>query len=107
MTGIGVDTVDRSVARERIAASMLRRTWAAGKEALWRREPRASASPNGAAPAADELSPIQDGRLPAAPAEDACTWCDFAAVCGPAAQSVPRRKDSRQLAELTLLRRMK
>lgn len=50
---------------------------------------------------------IQDGRLPAAPAEDACTWCDFAAVCGPTAQGVPRRKDSRQLAELTLLRRMK
>jgi CRISPR/Cas system-associated exonuclease Cas4 (RecB family) len=50
---------------------------------------------------------IQEGRLPAAPSEDACHWCDFAAVCGPSAQSLPRRKDSRALAELTLLRRMK
>jgi ATP-dependent helicase/nuclease subunit B len=50
---------------------------------------------------------IESGRFPAAPAEDACMWCDFASVCGPAAQSVPRRKESRQLAELTVLRRMK
>ncbi len=50
---------------------------------------------------------IQDGRFPAAPAEDACTWCDFAAVCGPSAQSLPRRKDTRALAELSQLRRMK
>jgi acyl dehydratase len=32
-------------------------------QALWRREAPASASANGAAPAADELSPVQDGRL--------------------------------------------
>ena len=32
-------------------------------QALWRREPPASASLNGASPARDELSPIQDGRL--------------------------------------------
>ncbi|BCS35358.1 hypothetical protein TBR22_A45850 [Luteitalea sp. TBR-22] len=50
---------------------------------------------------------IQDGRLPAAPAEEACTWCDFRAVCGPDAQQVPRTKDRRALEELTLLRRMK
>ncbi len=50
---------------------------------------------------------IQEGRLPAAPSEEACHWCDFAAVCGPSAQSLPRRKDSRALAELTHLRRMK
>lgn len=50
---------------------------------------------------------IEDGRLPAAPAEDACTWCDFRPVCGPGAQHVPRNKDRRALEELTLLRRMK
>lgn len=50
---------------------------------------------------------IEAGRLPAAPGEAACTWCDFAAVCGPSAQSLPRRKDARPLAELTLLRRMR
>lgn len=50
---------------------------------------------------------IEEGRLPAAPADEACTWCDFRPVCGPSAQFVPRRKDPRPLAELTLLRRMK
>jgi len=50
---------------------------------------------------------IQDGRLPAAPADEACTWCDFATVCGPGAQGVPARKDARALTELRLLRRMK
>ena len=50
---------------------------------------------------------IENGRLPAAPAEGACTWCDFAPVCGPSAQLVPRHKEIGALAELTLLRRMK
>ncbi len=50
---------------------------------------------------------VQEGRLPAAPADQACTWCDFKPVCGPTAQSLPRRKDHRPLAELTLLRRMR
>lgn len=50
---------------------------------------------------------IENGRLPAAPDEDACTWCDFRAVCGPAAQDLPRRKDRKALEELTVLRRMK
>jgi len=50
---------------------------------------------------------IEEGRFPAAPSEAACTWCDFRPVCGPAAQSVPRNKDHRPLAELTQLRRMR
>jgi ATP-dependent helicase/nuclease subunit B len=50
---------------------------------------------------------IEEGRFPAAPSDQACTWCDFRAVCGPGAQSVPRNKDHRPLAELTQLRRMK
>ena len=50
---------------------------------------------------------IEEGRFPAAPSDEACTWCDFRAVCGPGAQGVPRSKDHRPLAELTQLRRMK
>jgi ATP-dependent helicase/nuclease subunit B len=50
---------------------------------------------------------IESGRFPAAPGDEACTWCDFASVCGPSSQSLPRRKDSRPLSELTVLRRMK
>ena len=50
---------------------------------------------------------VADGKLPAAPGEDACHWCDFKPVCGPSAQFVPRRKEPRALAELTMLRRMK
>ena len=26
---------------------------------------------------------VEQGFLPAAPAERACTWCDFRPVCGP------------------------
>jgi len=50
---------------------------------------------------------VEEGRLLAAPADQACTWCDFTPVCGPSAQSLPRRKDARPLAELTQLRRMR
>jgi CRISPR/Cas system-associated exonuclease Cas4 (RecB family) len=50
---------------------------------------------------------IANGRLPAAPDDEACTWCDFRAVCGPSAQDLPRRKERKALEELTLLRRMK
>lgn len=49
---------------------------------------------------------IQDGRMPAAPADGACEWCDFAAVCGPSAQRLPRHKDTKPLEELRELRRM-
>lgn len=47
---------------------------------------------------------IDNGRLPAAPAEEACRWCDFRPVCGPSAAMVARRKDPRPLEELQALR---
>ncbi len=50
---------------------------------------------------------IASGRLPAAPDDEACTWCDFRAVCGPGAQDVPGRKDHRALADLVALRRLR
>jgi CRISPR/Cas system-associated exonuclease Cas4 (RecB family) len=47
---------------------------------------------------------LEVGFLPAAPKEDACTWCDFAAVCGPDAQHRTRRKPKGPLGDLLLLR---
>ena len=47
---------------------------------------------------------IDLGFLPAAPAERACTWCDFLAVCGP---DEPRRvatKPPDKLGDLEALR---
>ena len=47
---------------------------------------------------------IELGFLPAAPADRACTWCDFRAVCGP---DEPRRvalKSSDKLGDLEMLR---
>lgn len=48
---------------------------------------------------------IAQGHLPAAPDDNACTYCDFRAICGPGAQQVPQRKDMRSLDELLELRR--
>ena len=47
---------------------------------------------------------IELGFLPAAPAERACTWCDFRAICGPDAPRHAARKPADQLADLTALR---
>jgi len=49
---------------------------------------------------------IELGFLPPAPADRACTWCDFRPVCGPDEPEHVRRKPSASLADLTALRRM-
>jgi ATP-dependent helicase/DNAse subunit B len=49
---------------------------------------------------------IELGFLPPAPAERACTWCDFRPVCGPNEPQHLRRKPSDSLADLTALRGM-
>ena len=47
---------------------------------------------------------IELGFLPAAPAERACTWCDFRPVCGPDEPVHLRRKPSEPLGDLLALR---
>jgi ATP-dependent helicase/nuclease subunit B len=47
---------------------------------------------------------IELGFLPPAPAERACTWCDFRPVCGPDEPAHLKRKPSEQLADLIALR---
>jgi RecB family exonuclease len=49
---------------------------------------------------------IELGFLPPAPAERACTWCDFRPVCGPDEPEHVKRKPSETLADLMLLRGM-
>jgi len=49
---------------------------------------------------------IELGFLPPAPAERACTWCDFRPVCGPHEAEHAKRKPSDALADLTTLRGM-
>jgi ATP-dependent helicase/nuclease subunit B len=49
---------------------------------------------------------IELGFLPAAPAERACTWCDFRPVCGPDEPSRVARKTPEQLGDLDALREM-
>jgi ATP-dependent helicase/nuclease subunit B len=49
---------------------------------------------------------IEGGFLAAAPAERACTWCDFRPVCGPTAEHrIGRCKSQEPLADLLELRR--
>jgi ATP-dependent helicase/nuclease subunit B len=49
---------------------------------------------------------IETGFLAAAPAEKACTWCDFRPVCGPNAERrISRVKAQDPLADLLALRR--
>lgn len=50
---------------------------------------------------------VEIGFLPAAPADRACTWCDFRPVCGPREEERVRRKAADQLADLTSLRSMR
>jgi ATP-dependent helicase/nuclease subunit B len=47
---------------------------------------------------------IESGFLAAAPAERACTWCDFRPVCGPREEERTRRKAREKLADLEALR---
>jgi len=50
---------------------------------------------------------IEQGFLVAAPAERACTWCDFRPVCGPREEERVRRKAGDRLADLEALRSMR
>ena len=47
---------------------------------------------------------VEQGFLPAAPADGACRWCDFRAVCGPREQERVSRKAADRLADLLALR---
>jgi len=49
---------------------------------------------------------IERGTLAARPARDACTYCDFTAVCGPDEEYRTLRKPAGLLADLDELRRM-
>jgi CRISPR/Cas system-associated exonuclease Cas4 (RecB family) len=50
---------------------------------------------------------IEQGFLVAAPAERACTWCDFKPVCGPREEERVKRKAADRLADLEVLRGMR
>jgi len=50
---------------------------------------------------------VEHGFLPAAPAERACTWCDFRPVCGPREEQRVARKAKDKLADLDALRGMR
>jgi ATP-dependent helicase/nuclease subunit B len=49
---------------------------------------------------------IERGFLPAAPAERACTWCDFRSICGPDEPQHTARKAAEPLGDLNALREM-
>jgi hypothetical protein len=49
---------------------------------------------------------IELGFLPAAPAERACSWCDFRSVCGPDEPRHVARKSADVLGDLHALRAM-
>jgi len=50
---------------------------------------------------------LEMGFLAAAPAERACTWCDFRPVCGPREEERTARKAQDKLADLQSLRSMR
>jgi ATP-dependent helicase/nuclease subunit B len=50
---------------------------------------------------------VERGALPPAPAERACTWCDFRPVCGPREQERTAGKAQAFLADLGALRSMR
>ena len=50
---------------------------------------------------------VETGFLPAAPADRACTWCDFRPVCGPREEERTKRKAKDRLADLAALRGMR
>ena len=47
---------------------------------------------------------VEQGFLPAAPADGACRWCDFRSVCGPREEERVGRKSADRLADLLALR---
>jgi len=47
---------------------------------------------------------VELGVLPPAPAEKACTFCDFLPVCGPNQERRARRKSRKEIADLIALR---
>ena len=47
---------------------------------------------------------VEQGFLPAAPADRACTWCDFRPICGPREEERVGRKATDKLADLLALR---
>jgi hypothetical protein len=47
---------------------------------------------------------LESGMLPPAPAEKACTFCDFLPVCGPDQERRARRKSHKEIADLLDLR---
>jgi hypothetical protein len=47
---------------------------------------------------------VEFGMLPPAPAEKACSFCDFLPVCGPEQERRARRKSRNELAALMDLR---
>jgi ATP-dependent helicase/nuclease subunit B len=49
---------------------------------------------------------VELGMLPPAPAERACTWCDFLPVCGPDQARRASRKSQKDIADLLALRGM-
>jgi ATP-dependent helicase/nuclease subunit B len=49
---------------------------------------------------------LEEGFLPAAPAHDACVWCDYLAVCGPHEERRVRGKPQQRLVELKGLREL-
>ncbi len=49
---------------------------------------------------------LEEGFLPAAPAHDACVWCDYLAVCGPNEERRVRVKPQSRLVELKGLREL-
>ena len=49
---------------------------------------------------------LEEGFLPAAPAKDACVWCDYLAVCGPHEERRVRMKPQPRLVELKGLREL-
>ncbi len=50
---------------------------------------------------------VELGRLPAAPAKDACRWCDFRPVCGPDVEARQASKPSDLVADLQALRELR
>jgi CRISPR/Cas system-associated exonuclease Cas4 (RecB family) len=50
---------------------------------------------------------VELGMLPPAPAEKACTFCDFLSVCGPNQERRARRKSREEIADLIALRELR
>ena len=49
---------------------------------------------------------LAEGFLPAAPAHDACVWCDYLAVCGPHEERRVKSKPQDRLVQLKTLREL-